>query len=161
MFYVLLLLIGLAQGADPEAPKAIVTNSAITLEDGDVIPLQRAAASEVACFPGTAFKAFQGKHSFLQFDLKSGKDLVFVVTPPPGVDINIYALQKWHDSEKRPPNVSRAFRCEASYSEKGAETLRMRGYKTSMPILLGVASADPEATGKVTVEIREETGRQW
>jgi len=128
---------------------------------GKAIDLGWAASSSVACFPAPSFDEFKGTHQFFRLNIKPSKDLVIRATPSEGADVNLYALLRWQDKDSEPPKVTSAWRCEASYSKPGAETMKLTGYKNDIPVLLGVAGAKADTKGTFKIEVWEEKGREW
>jgi hypothetical protein len=143
----------------PERVPDKVVNGALAA--GKVIDLAWAASSSVACFPATAFDAYRGTHQFFRLEVPPNKDLVVRVSSSTGSDLSLYALQRWHDRESEPPAISRAWRCNAAHATTSGELLKVTGYKTPIPVLLGVAGAGKGEVGDFKLEIWEEKGRQW
>jgi hypothetical protein len=155
-------LVGAALAGTPvvpeRAPDTVIEGD---FSKGKAIELGWAASSSVACFPAPSFVEFKGTHQFYRLNIKPSHDLVVRVTPSEGADANVYALMRWQDKDAEPPAITSAWRCEASYSQKGAEGMKLTGYKNDIPVLLGVAGAKEGTKGTFKVEVWEEKGRQW
>ncbi|MEL6924089.1 MAG: hypothetical protein AAFO94_08580, partial [Bacteroidota bacterium] len=99
---------------DLEAKAKIMVSG--NLQEGQTMPLQWAANSSVACFPGTRFNEYMGNHILYRVEMPARSKMNITVSPKDKKNrINVYALRLGADSMVTPPNVSSCISCEASY----------------------------------------------
>ncbi|MEO8386181.1 MAG: hypothetical protein ABI583_13120, partial [Betaproteobacteria bacterium] len=87
-----------------------------TLRDGHRLSsLRWAEQSNVACFPGTRFEMFTGKHVFYRITLPAASAITITVTPANKAPVSLYALRQGMNDQSVPPDIKSAISCEASY----------------------------------------------
>lgn len=140
------------------------------IKDGQILSsLRWAEQSNVACFPGTRFEMFNGKHVLYRITLPRASSMIVTVTPKDNAQISLYALRQGNAAADQsvPPNVSSAISCEASYpiyaNLPGGKTVRNKDDGTrqieyisvgsSYSILIGVAGAKGAADGEFTLKV--------
>lgn len=139
------------------SPKSnVITKYKGNLGLGKVLSsLKWAESSQVACFPGTKNKHFDGKHVFYAMKLPAYSKLTIRVKPLNGKgDVNLYAMQySASDFSTIPPNVTRVTTCEASYwygAEK-PEKVFLNSIKQDYNVLIGVAG--PKSIDELAFEL--------
>ncbi|RMG74316.1 MAG: hypothetical protein D6722_02625 [Bacteroidetes bacterium] len=135
------------------------------LAQGQPMPLDWAASSQVACFPATRFAEFEGHHQLYRVDLPRYSRIRIRVVPEGRHRINVYGLrQGTHPSMQAvPPAISVAGSCEASYPiyagepdlSRGGEPQEIEFIAINNPysILIGVAGARGVTAGAYTLEV--------
>lgn len=140
------------------------------IKDGQILSsLRWAEQSNVACFPGTRFEMFNGKHVFYRITLPAASAMTITVTPKNNAPVSLYALRQSANPADQtvPPNVKSAISCEASYpiyaNLGGGRTVRNRDDGTRkveyisvgspFSILIGVAGAKGATDGEFTLKV--------
>ncbi len=127
------------------------------LASGAPLDLDWADLSSVACWPGTEDSNFDGAHVLFQGSQGADRDLYVRVTPEPGLDVSLYAMQFGGDIQA-PPDVSSCVTCEASAdwiddSNPGVEEeVYLSGFDP-YEVLIGVAGAGGAVTGGFGLEL--------
>lgn len=147
----------------------LVTKPNITingnLENGIILPLEWAASSNMACFPGTRFNEFRGNHLFYRVQMPAGSKIDITVTPKNKKHrINIYALRLGANNMGTPPTLSSAISCEASYpiyagkpnysAPAKAKSIEYISIRKPYNILIGVAGAEGVLEGAFELDIK-------
>ncbi|MCA9803664.1 MAG: hypothetical protein KC777_16950 [Cyanobacteria bacterium HKST-UBA02] len=99
------------------------------ISSGKKIPLDWAAKSSVACFPGTRFEMFDGNHVFYRVELPARSEMKIKLVPRDRSKvINLYALRQGAGGDQPvPPDVDSAISAEASYplyAKTGTRTIK-------------------------------------
>lgn len=135
------------------------------LAQGQLMPLDWAASSQVACFPATRFIEFQGHHVLYRVDLPRYAKMTIRVVPKGRDRINLYGIRQGANPAMQsvPPAVSVAGACEAAYPiyagapnlKRGGEPQEIEFMAINNPysILIGVAGALGVTSGDYTLEI--------
>ncbi len=129
------------------------------LADGEIIDLDWADLSTVACWPGTEDLNFSGTHLFYATYQPDYTDLVVTVTPDAGVDASVYVMQMGTTSYYVPPDVSSVVTCEAGYDQINdsnpgdPETASVMAVNNPYNVLIGVAGAEGVNAGGFTLEL--------
>jgi hypothetical protein len=127
------------------------------LASGAPVDLDWDDQSSVACWPGTEDANFNGSHVFFEVTQAADIDLYLRVTPEPGVDVSLYAME-FDGSIQTPPDVSDCLSCEASAdwtddsNPGGTEEVYLSGYNPYQ-VLIAVAGANHADTGGFTLEL--------
>ena len=146
---------------DLESADQITQNG--DLSTGEILSLDFADNSDVACFPATRFYEFQGKHVFYRVDIPPKSVTTFTVSPKNKKDrINIYGFRMKQGSDASPPNISNVS-CEAAYPKyvgtpklsrsNKAQSIEFAAIQKSYTILIGVAGAKGVESGEFTLDI--------
>ncbi len=133
------------------------------LNNGTTIPLDWAQKSNVACFPGTRFREFQGNHVFYRIDIPPHSITTFTVSPKNSKDrINIYGIRLPQGNTSLPPEIARGV-CESDYEiyagqpnlnkANGPKSIEFTAIQHSYTIVIGIAGAKDVLEGKYTLEI--------
>ncbi|MEM7036317.1 MAG: hypothetical protein AAF570_04995 [Bacteroidota bacterium] len=129
-----------------EAEKGKILTFKGNLFEGKRIPLEWAANSSVACFPGTQFERYRGNTVFYTLEIPRYSNMVLKLESDE--DINIWALQG-HDGKTLPPDIHRCVTCEASEGRKNGErTIFLNAINNPYKILVGVAGAKGVTKGE-------------
>ncbi|MBK9143192.1 MAG: hypothetical protein IPM23_11890 [Candidatus Melainabacteria bacterium] len=144
---------------------AVVTGN---ISSGKKIPLDWAARSSVACFPGTRFEMFDGNHVFYRVELPARSQMKIRLVPKDRSRvINLYALRQGAGGEQPvPPDVDSAISAEASYplyAKTGTRTIRNSDDGTRKidfisvdkpySILIGVAGGKGSVEGEYELSV--------
>ncbi len=118
------------------------------IDGGQLIPLEWATNSAVACFPTNHFDAFRGKHVLYRFDLPAKSIATITLrAKDPGKDVNLYAYRTGLGETLIPPDIH-GTQCEASYgtarvgtapNPTEAESFEMWAIQNPYTIYVGVA----------------------
>ena len=85
------------------------------IDRGQVIPLEWATNSAVACFPTNHFDSFRGKHVLYRFDLPAKSIATITLKAKDGTkDLNLYTYRAAVGEKLVPPEIY-GTQCEASY----------------------------------------------
>lgn len=131
---------------------------------GQVLPLDWAAQSNVACFAALQRPKYAGPHQWFVLPQAVATDLIVRVRPSSGVDINTWALQNGGVTVgQRPPSVSATWRCTSSWfaGPGQPEVFRLSAGNGALEAVIGVAGVDPAATGSFDVEVWQVPGRTY
>ena len=115
------------------------------LATGELVDLDWADQSNVACFPATEFLNFEGNHVFYAVEQPEGSVLSVTVTPDADVDVSVYMLQYGGGSRYVPPEVPSAVTCEAGFDQTNdsnpgeAESASVTATTNPYTVLIGVA----------------------
>lgn len=137
------------------------------LQDGQKIPLDWAATSSVALFPGTRFEMFNGNHVFYRIPLPAASKIEITLTPQQGKLINLYALRQGPEETAAPPNITSAISSEAKYPtyanlgggkkasnpDSGVRKIEFISIDRPYSILIGVAGAQGLTEGDYKLHI--------
>lgn len=134
------------------------------LDSGNYMPLKWAENSSVACFPGTRFYEFKGKHKLYRVQMPAGSQIKITVTPKDSKHrINLYALRLGANNYEAPPEIYRAISCESSYpiyagmpnkrAPAKAQSVEYVSIRKPYNILIGVAGAEGISEGEYDLEI--------
>ncbi len=140
------------------------------IKDGQILSsLRWAEQSSVACFPGTRFEMFNGKHVFYRITLPAASSMVVTVTPKNNAPVSLYALRQGSAlaDQTVPPNVKSAISCEASYpiyanlgsgrtvrnKDDGTRKIQYISVGSPFSILIGVAGANGATEGEFTLKV--------
>jgi len=86
-----------------------------TIDGGEILPLEWATNSAVACFPTNHFDSFRGKHVLYRFDLPAKSIATITLRGKSrGKDVNLYTYRAAVGEKLIPPNIN-GTQCEASY----------------------------------------------
>jgi hypothetical protein len=135
------------------------------LSGGNIIPLQWAALSNMACFPATRFVEFEGKHIFYMAWLPAHSSMDISVNATDGRRINLYAYSG-ADYKSLPPQVSSCVSCEAAYplwagnnppsdftKTAGIQKVALRAVNKGYLVLIAVAGAKGVEHGSFELNI--------
>ncbi len=136
------------------------------LSAGEIIELDWAQLSNVACFPGNKFFEFQGNHVFYRLEIEPKSTTVISLTPLNSKDrINLYALRNGSGNINIPPDVQRAISCEAAYPayhgepnlniQSETKEIEFDAINKPYTILIGVAGARDVLEGAYELSIRK------
>jgi len=143
------------------AVKPGTTKVAGKLDEGVEIDLDWAQRSSVACFPGTHFDAFSGKHVLYRFDLPAASTAKITLEPKGGGDMNLYAYRAGPGDKAVPPDVGNTS-CEASYATAvpgtkpnpgEPESVEMVAIQNPYAIYVGVAGYKGVTSGEFELAI--------
>ncbi len=129
------------------------------LADGELIDLDWADLSTMACWPGTEDLNFDGTHVFFATYQPDYTDLVVTVTPDAGVDASLYVMQMGTTNYYVPPEISSVVTCEASYDQVNdsnpgdEESASVMAVNNPYNVLIGVAGAAGVTSGGFTLEL--------
>ncbi len=143
-----------------------------SIKDGQKIPLDWAASSSVALFPGTRFEMFNGNHVFYRIAMPAGSKIEITLTPEKGKLINLYALRQGPEETAAPPNITSTISSEAKYPryanlgggrkasdpDNGIRKIEFISIDRPYSILIGVAGAQGLTEGDYKLHINI-TGR--
>lgn len=129
--------------------------------------LRWAEKSSVACFPGTRFEQFDGRHVLYRMTLPAASKMTITLTPKDGKAINLYALRQGMRSQQNPPDISSAISCEARYpiyanlpsgrratsEDDGIRKIEYISVRSPYSILIGVAGAEGLEEGEFTLKV--------
>jgi len=140
-----------------------ILNVEADLSEGQVIPLEWASSSQVACFPATRFNEFKGHHVFYRVDLPAQSQMKITVDPVDNERINVYAIRMGVDDRNVPPEIHSVGSCEASYpiyagtpnyNERAkAQSVEFMSIRNPYSILIGVAGAENVLSGSYNLSI--------
>ena len=136
------------------------------LNTGQVIDLDWAQLSNVACFPGNKFFEFQGNHVFYALEIEPKSTTVISLEPLGKKSrINLYALRLSSGNMVIPPNVQRCISCEAKYpAYHGTPNLNLKSSTKEIEfdaiskpytILIAVAGAKGVLEGEFELSVRK------
>ncbi len=131
------------------------------LATGGVVDLAWAAKSNVACFPATENKNFDGNHVVFRTSIPKQSDMTITATPVDGkTDLSVYAYEvSTTDTTSIPPNVASAVSCEAGYDSKAdnnpgvAESVKLNAINNPYNVFIGVAGANGTKAGKFKLKV--------
>jgi len=129
------------------------------LNEGEVIDLNWADQSTVACWPGTENDNFTGPHVFYGSYIPRSSKLTATATPAEGVDLSLYVIELLSDEYDVPPNLERCVSCEASYdaisnSNPGeVESTYVTAIDSPYNVLIGIAGAAGHTSGGFSLSV--------
>lgn len=129
------------------------------LATGELVDLDWADQSNVACFPGTEFLNFEGNHVFYAVEQPEGSVLSVTVTPDSDVDVSVYMLQYGGGSRYVPPEVPSAVTCEAGFDQTNdsnpgeAESASVTATTNPYTVLIGVAGPAGVTAGAFRLQV--------
>lgn len=138
------------------------------ISSGKKIPLDWAAKSSVACFPGTRFEMFDGNHVFYRVELPARSEMKIKLVPRDRSKvINLYALRQGAGGDQPvPPDVDTAISAEASYplyaktgtrtiknSDDGTRKIDFISVNKPYSILIGVAGGKGSVEGEYELSV--------
>lgn len=134
------------------------------LSEGELIDLDWADNSDVACWVETENMNFDGNHVFFALTQPIGDYLTVAATPDPGLDLSIYAMQMTTDLFEVPPSDTLdVFSCEAGFDWVHDANPGEVEYVNLSPrddqdvhVLIGVAGANGETSGGFELELYSE-----
>ncbi|MBL8783367.1 MAG: hypothetical protein JNJ59_00590, partial [Deltaproteobacteria bacterium] len=136
------------------------------IDRGQVIPLEWATNSAVACFPTNHFDSFRGKHVLYRFDLPAKSIATITLKAKDGTkDLNLYTYRAAVGEKLVPPEIY-GTQCEASYGSAlvgtkpnpgEAERLEMWAIQNPYTIYIGVAGYKGVESGAFDLEVSVKT----
>ncbi|MGM0574112.1 MAG: hypothetical protein ACQEXJ_00060 [Myxococcota bacterium] len=132
------------------------------LEEGATLPLDWADQSTVACWVGTENANFAGPHVLYAFErpMAADREMRITVTPEPGVDVSVWALQEHPGTFAVPPDIDSAVACEAAFDQEhdsnpgeAETTVPLTTGGAPLDVLLGVAGAEGHSSGAFTLTV--------
>jgi|GEM_PF-403811 len=132
------------------------------LKSGKTVPLSWASRSQIACFPATRFKHFDGHHVFYKMRLPAKSKLTITAQPDKGVDLSLYAYTG--SGVKPPPMVYSTVSCESSYlkgeTSKSVtknpgkpESVFLNATTNGYDVIIGVAGAHKARKGGFELKV--------
>jgi hypothetical protein len=133
-----------------------------TIDGGEVIPLDWATNSAVACFPTNHFDSFRGKHVLYRFDLPAKSIATITLRGKSrGKDVNLYTYRAAVGEKLIPPDIH-GTQCEASYGTAmvgtkpnpgEVESIEMWAIQSPYTIYVGVAGYKDVTSAAFELEV--------
>jgi len=129
------------------------------LDEGEVIDLDWADSSSVACWTSNENSNFNGTHVFFATVQPADSVLTVAATPGSNTDISMYLMQLSRDVAPVPPEVTTARSCDISadyqYDSNPGEVeyITTLGYGEDVNVLIGIAGANDTVVGEFDLEL--------
>jgi CelD/BcsL family acetyltransferase involved in cellulose biosynthesis len=129
------------------------------LSRGEVIDLDFAHESTMACWTATEDQNFSGPHQFFALTMAANRTLTVDLDSQPGVDANLYVIQVGTTIFTLPPDLMTAVTCEAAYpmstdSNPGAvDSAVVTTFNNPYNVIVGVAGAQGHESGGFVLDV--------
>ncbi len=133
------------------------------IKKGQVVDLKWAEKSSVACFPGTQFKHFDGRHVLYKVEMPAHTKFTITATPKKSTtDISLYAIRVGQGGVAYPPDITSVISCEADYASNSysnpfnpgdSETVVLTAPTKAYTLYIGVAGANKAKRGGFKLEV--------
>lgn len=126
---------------------------------GEVIDLDFAHESTMACWTETEDQNFSGPHQFFALNMAANSTLTVRLDSQPEVDANLYVIQVGTTIFTLPPDLLTAVTCEAAYpmsndSNPGeVDSAAVTTFNNPYNVIIGVAGAQGHESGGFVLDV--------